>query len=115
MNLEDHSNLKVSNGNDLFGSSLQQKITAIIGVPLNETKRKKKVQYVGKIPIPENPPYKCTICNHESCNKQSLAKHISVVHLKIKPFACPHCDWKFGAKTAMKEHVYSIHEKQNHL
>ena len=58
MNSEDHANQKVSNGTDLFGSSLQQEIAAIIGVPLNETKKKKKVQYVGKIPIPENPPYK---------------------------------------------------------
>ncbi|XP_023165240.2 zinc finger protein 85-like [Drosophila hydei] len=50
--------------------------------------------------------FQCRQCDHSSHNKQALANHVKVVHLKIKNFACQYCGKTFG-----KLHACKVHER----
>ncbi|XP_034484175.1 zinc finger protein 420-like [Drosophila innubila] len=50
--------------------------------------------------------FQCRQCDHASHNKQALANHVKVVHMKIKNFACQYCGKTFG-----KSHACKIHER----
>ncbi|XP_017862526.1 PREDICTED: zinc finger protein 93-like [Drosophila arizonae] len=50
--------------------------------------------------------FQCRQCDHASHNKQALANHVKVVHMKIKNFACQYCGKTFG-----KMHACKVHER----
>ncbi|KAM8710585.1 hypothetical protein ACLKA7_017241 [Drosophila subpalustris] len=50
--------------------------------------------------------FQCRQCDHASHNKQALANHVKVVHMKIKNFACQYCGKTFG-----KSHACKVHER----
>jgi KRAB domain-containing zinc finger protein len=53
---------------------------------------------------------KCKICGKMLSNKSNLRKHIKVVHEKLKPFECLHCEIGFSAKQNLTYHLYSVHK-----
>tara|TARA_Y100000592_G_scaffold36073_1_gene57247 strand:- start:236 stop:1279 length:1044 start_codon:yes stop_codon:yes gene_type:complete len=57
--------------------------------------------------------HKCELCKYASKYKQNLTRHINAVHLKLKPFACPHegCAFKCSRKCNLKKHVNEVHLK----
>ncbi|TDG52510.1 hypothetical protein AWZ03_000743 [Drosophila navojoa] len=56
--------------------------------------------------------FQCDQCDHSSHNKQALANHIKVVHMKIKNYACQYCGKTFGKSYACKVHE-RIHTREN--
>ncbi|ESK95977.1 gli-kruppel family member gli2b [Moniliophthora roreri MCA 2997] len=49
---------------------------------------------------------------HYSGKKQLVKRHIENVHLKIKPFTCPHCNQTFSQKTSLNVHISAKHTKE---
>ena len=49
--------------------------------------------------------YACPHCDTSFGENQSLQRHIKTVHLKLTPYTCPTCDMKFGHKGHMKTHI----------
>ncbi|EDW69644.2 zinc finger protein 714 [Drosophila virilis] len=56
--------------------------------------------------------FQCRQCDHSSHNKQALANHVKVVHMKIKNYACQYCGKTFGKSYACKVHE-RIHTGEN--
>ncbi|EDW69643.2 zinc finger protein 85 [Drosophila virilis] len=56
--------------------------------------------------------FHCLQCDHSSHNKQALANHVKVVHMKIKNYACQYCGKTFGKSYACKVHE-RIHTGEN--
>ena len=52
---------------------------------------------------------KCPHCEKLSASANTLARHISVVHKKKKPFICDNCSKNFGTRQELKRHVFFRH------
>ena len=52
----------------------------------------------------------CSICDKKLSSKSKLKRHISDIHLKLKPFECPTCEYKATAKEMLNNHIKAIHE-----
>lgn len=46
----------------------------------------------------------CTICQHQSVNRQTLLHHIERNHTKVKVYKCPVCEKLFKRKESLKNH-----------
>ena len=55
----------------------------------------------------------CEICEVYFSAKSSLKLHISSVHDKQKPYNCQLCNTKFNQKCNLKAHNESVHETKN--
>nr|XP_053628324.1 uncharacterized protein LOC128685741 [Cherax quadricarinatus] len=55
----------------------------------------------------------CNECKRWFWDKKSLKIHISAVHLKLKPHACPHCSYRCSRKFDLKVHqrVFNFNRK----
>lgn len=40
----------------------------------------------------------------------AVAKHMKIVHARIKEEKCPQCEQKFGLKTDLQKHLAAIHQ-----
>ncbi|GBP33057.1 Zinc finger protein 91 [Eumeta japonica] len=49
--------------------------------------------------------FKCNLCDKVFTLSGKLGNHIKAVHLKEKRHACNICEWKFYAKSELKEHM----------
>lgn len=54
----------------------------------------------------------CYICGHKFSQKADLTKHISAVHLKMRPFQCSLCFKRFSEKGNLRKHTKSVHENR---
>jgi C2H2-type zinc-finger domain len=45
-------------------------------------------------------------------HKQSLERHIRVVHEKAQTHACEHCDYRSAHRAALKMHVATVHDSK---
>ena len=54
--------------------------------------------------------HECETCGNKLATKQSLARHVKLVHEKIKPFECPVCLKKFGSKLHLSKHNQDSHK-----
>ena len=52
----------------------------------------------------------CGICGSTFARKDSLRKHLEIIHSGLKPFKCFHCDYKAGKKGQVKSHCVRRHE-----
>ena len=55
-------------------------------------------------------PICCHVCQRTFTVKQSLNRHIQVVHEKLKPFPCNICQKTFKRKDSLIGHIQTIHE-----
>lgn len=53
--------------------------------------------------------YPCKQCFKIFQNKCDLERHVSNIHLKLKPFACDRCDRSFGLRGNLKKHIDIVH------
>ena len=60
----------------------------------------------------EKKPYSCQICDKKFPRIKELRKHINAVHLGKKPNKCSTCEKMFYAKGDLKSHIKRVHEKQ---
>ena len=51
----------------------------------------------------------CHLCTYKTPAKNSLKKHIAMVHQKIKRFACDQCSRQFYMKSQLTKHIKSKH------
>ncbi|XP_069939489.1 zinc finger protein 39 isoform X2 [Cherax quadricarinatus] len=56
----------------------------------------------------------CNECKRWFWDKKSLKIHISAVHLKLKPHACPHCSYRCSRKFDLKVHQRQHTGEQPH-
>ena len=56
-----------------------------------------------------NKKVRCPLCKKIFKNKYKIAKHISTVHEKLRPFACTHCDGTYKTKGQLKGHFIKVH------
>lgn len=54
----------------------------------------------------------CEACEFAFYTNSDLQKHITSVHLQLRPFGCTMCDKKFGEKSNATKHFKSVHERQ---
>jgi PR domain zinc finger protein 5 len=60
----------------------------------------------------EDGHFECLKCGRVQERKSNLRGHIERVHLKIKPFGCPKCDYKCSSQQDLKKHLMT-HQKPN--
>ena len=60
----------------------------------------------------EEKTHKCDQCDYTVHNKYALKKHISAVHLKMKPFKCETCGKACSSSEGLKSHVKRMHLDQ---
>ncbi len=55
--------------------------------------------------------FACDQCDYVShVSKWVIRKHVQIVHLQLKPYACHLCERKFSQKAKMKSHVEGMNE-----
>lgn len=54
----------------------------------------------------------CDVCNFGFYTNSDLQKHVSSVHLLLRPYPCTACDKKFGERSNATKHFKSVHERQ---
>ena len=64
----------------------------------------------GKIKKEKKRNWQCDTCMNRFSRKDHLAKHVSAVHLKIRPFECGTCGQKFSQKHHLRAHMLARHE-----
>ena len=47
----------------------------------------------------------CYMCSKTFVVRRDLEEHVNSVHLKAKPFQCPHCSWMSSYKGAWQKHM----------
>ena len=61
---------------------------------------------------PINPSiHECDVCHKEFQRKYCLIKH-KYSHLKLKPFQCEHCKYRFASKLYLDIHIRSVHTNE---
>jgi len=55
-------------------------------------------------------PVNCNICGKEYSNKDSLSKHIQIVHEKAEVGQCEICNKDFSSKKALYKHLKKLHK-----
>ena len=48
-------------------------------------------------------------CKYRALQKAKVSWHFDKIHLKMKDFACPHCDKDFLFKGKLEEHINAVH------
>ena len=64
--------------------------------------------YVPKVP---GKVLQCGKCDYKTGIKNSLRKHVEVIHDKFKRFSCQQCDYKAATLQYLNRHVEVAHEK----
>lgn len=54
----------------------------------------------------------CDTCGFGFYTNSDLQKHVSSVHLLLRPYKCTVCDKRFGERSNATKHFKSVHEKQ---
>lgn len=54
----------------------------------------------------------CTICKKTFVKPYHLSVHMNTVHDNERPFACPHCSYRFSTSSKLSAHVRSMHTDQ---
>ena len=54
--------------------------------------------------------FHCSTCNFSCKQKDTLLKHIAIVHEGNKPFHCHICENSFAKKAELKKHIKLNHE-----
>ena len=49
--------------------------------------------------------WQCDTCMNRFSRKDHLAKHVSAVHMKVRPFECHTCGQKFSQKHHLRAHM----------
>lgn len=52
----------------------------------------------------EGRPLFCDQCDYQAQQLSGLKRHVNSVHLRLKPYHCQHCKWKFAQKQHLKKH-----------
>jgi len=55
--------------------------------------------------------FPCAHCGFNFFTNSDLQKHISSVHLQLRPYGCTLCDKRFGEKSNAKKHFRAVHSK----
>ena len=55
------------------------------------------------------PKFSCKECDKIFTRKDSLAKHINAIHLKIQKFNCQSCHFKSNQKSNLERHILRKH------
>jgi len=63
---------------------------------------------------PSRQAHLCPYCRQVLKSRNSLSRHISVVHLNEKKFACTQCDNSFATKADLVKHKKASHEEARH-
>ncbi len=53
--------------------------------------------------------FPCTVCKFVFFTNSDLQKHVSSVHLQLRPYGCPQCERRFGEKSNANKHFRSVH------
>lgn len=54
--------------------------------------------------------WQCDVCQNRFTRKDHLQKHVSAVHMKVRPFDCKQCGQKFSQKHHLRAHTLARHE-----
>jgi predicted RNA-binding Zn-ribbon protein involved in translation (DUF1610 family) len=55
--------------------------------------------------------FMCATCGKTFGKKNHVARHVSAVHLNVRPYVCPMCAFPFQEKRGLARHL-KVHEKQ---
>ena len=59
--------------------------------------------------LPPLPANQCCSCGAVFANRASCRRHVSVVHMRVKPFGCEHYGATYTRATSLKTHVDTAH------
>lgn len=71
-------------------------------------------EHLSHCPPGEDKPFACTSCGTAFKKNSNLVKHMKLVHLRERKFACqePGCGRLFGQKSNLNSHVRAVHLKE---
>lgn len=59
--------------------------------------------------------FKCEQCPKIYPTSSALKEHITIFHLKERPFECAECGIRFGRKGGLRRHMQMVHENQLYM
>ena len=54
----------------------------------------------------------CDQCNFTTEHKQSLKRHVKIIHYKIRDYACEQCSFKASTNSNLMQHIKSVHKME---
>ena len=62
----------------------------------------------------EDGKFQCTVCGHQSNNKNNLQKHIDAKHIVQDPISCQYCEKLCPSQNALNSHISRYHNSSRY-